>query len=47
MNKMIEAAIEKVYNERKITKAQLEYNEHRAGRLFDGKTIFESFRNAP
>ena len=47
MNTLIEKAIEKVLKETKLPKQQLEYNEDKARRLFDGKTIFESFRNEP
>lgn len=44
MNKLIENAVETVRNEPKLTVEQLRFNEKKSHRLFDGKTIFESFR---
>jgi len=44
MNTLIEKAIKEIKNQPKLTKEELTHNEYKAAELFDGKTIFESFK---
>ena len=44
MNTLIEKAVEEIKKQPKLTKEELTYNKYKATELFDGKTIFESFK---